>query len=384
MEEERFKMKLVFFLENPHYIGGGDYCIFKIAEYMSKRGHEILIFAKAKNAFFESYALPKNLKINYRFSFDSKFKGYGFINRIIDKIYTSLVINKYLKRNKDIDFLVGYLRDSAIKTSKLGKKFQIKTLNFFFESPPWMEIDLKNEWEKDYVGKFKKSWQRTKKAYLETDILIGNSKLSKKYCEKWINKKTQGVIFPGFDINFIDKNNKIKKQNQIIYIGRLSKFKNVDEIIMALSKINNPPKLIIVGDGEEKENLIKLSLELNVNVDFLGRQNDYEKINEIKKSILMVFPSSHEGFGMPPMEAIYCGVPCICSDKDIFKEVYENNVTYFKEHDIEDFVDKIKYILLMYKNGKLDLKNQIDFVKKYSWKKSAKDLEIILSNYLKK
>ena len=195
-----------------------------------------------------------------------------------------------------------------------------------------MERRLGKKFLEEFKGRFKKSWEQTKDAYLKADILIPNSELTRKECSAWLKKKIEDPVYPGVEVYKINDN--VKEENQIIYVGRLNKYKNVNEIINALAKIRNPPKLIIVGKGEEEGKLMELSKRLNVICELKGSLTDKEKFNEIKKSIFMVFPSSFEGFGMPPAEALTCGKPCICSDIPIFREIYEDKVEYFKEHDI--------------------------------------------------
>ena len=98
----------------------------------------------------------------------------------------------------------------------------------------------------------------------------------------------------------------------------------------------------------------------------------------------MVFPSSFEGFGIPPMEALACGIPCICSDIPILKEVYKDYVEYFKEHNIDDMSDRISYLLEnplhCNERGKIGKEYVED---NFGWDKSAQKLEMKLKDYLK-
>ena len=136
-------MRLVFLIDNGKVIGGGDYAQFKFAEYLAKRGHEIMIFAANKNEFLNNFPKLPNLRLKFRIEIPRVVKGVGKINKITEKIYTKLVIGPYLKKNsKSIDYLIGYLRKPAIKAVKLGKKYKIKTVNFIFENPVWMERQL--------------------------------------------------------------------------------------------------------------------------------------------------------------------------------------------------------------------------------------------------
>ena len=99
------------------------------------------------------------------------------------------------------------------------------------------------------------------------------------------------------------------------------------------------------GGGEEKQKLVRLANQAKVNCEFKGNVNDQEKWIEIKKSMFMVFPTSFEGFGMPPMEALYCEIPCICTDIPILKEVYQDKIEYFKENNVNDLCKKIEFLI---------------------------------------
>ncbi|MDR7664816.1 glycosyltransferase family 4 protein [Methanosarcina sp. Z-7115] len=102
----------------------------------------------------------------------------------------------------------------------------------------------------------------------------------------------------------------------IIFAGRLIKEKNVDVLIkaVALFKANFPEiRCCIVGDGPEREVLVRLAGELGVreNVDFAGFQEYEALIAKIKTSKVLVLPSSREGFGMVVIEAFACRVPVV-------------------------------------------------------------------------
>ncbi|WP_292343858.1 glycosyltransferase, partial [Methanohalophilus sp. DAL1] len=72
-------------------------------------------------------------------------------------------------------------------------------------------------------------------------------------------------------------------------------------------------KCCIIGDGPEKDRLLKLSRELEIagNVEFAGFLEYDALIARIKSSRVFVLPSSREGFGIIVIEAFACGVPVI-------------------------------------------------------------------------
>lgn len=101
----------------------------------------------------------------------------------------------------------------------------------------------------------------------------------------------------------------------IASVGQLSKRKNHGVVIKALKEINNPKIIyLIVGEGEERNNLTQLVREykLNKQVLLLGYRSDVNKILRITD--IFMFPSLQEGLPVSLMEAMATGLPCIVSD----------------------------------------------------------------------
>ena len=372
-------MKLIFLIDNHKTMGGGDYAQFKFAEYLAKSGHDVIVFAANKYPFLDNLKV-KNLDMRFRGEVPRTIKGIGMLNRLWGKLYSFFVIEPFIRKNHmNTDYIIGYLRESAINAVKLGKKYQIKTANFIFENPSWMKKQIGDRFIKEYKGKFRESWDKAQDAYKETYILIPNSHLTMEECSSWLHRKISEPVYPGVDS--IALGQKILEHEQIIYLGRLNEYKNVNEIIEALHLIEYPPKLVVIGEGEEKRRLMHLAEKLGIECEFKGELNDDDKWLEIRKSKFMIFPSSFEGFGMPPAESLMCGKPCICSDIPIFREVYKDKVEYFKEHNLNELTKKIEFLLDNPKYRKKRGESGRKYIlSRYSWEKSAAKIEKILKN----
>lgn len=147
------------------------------------------------------------------------------------------------------------------------------------------------------------------------------------------------------------------KKNDFILItcGRLVKRKAVDVLIRALGRIPSETfKLLIMGDGPERENLERIvqKMELGKRVTFLGFVNDDEKYKYLSAADIFTLTSMHEGFGIVYMEAMYCGLPVICSNEGGQTDFLKNkeNAILINVGDIDACVNAV---LLLYKDKKL-------------------------------
>jgi N-acetyl-alpha-D-glucosaminyl L-malate synthase BshA len=109
----------------------------------------------------------------------------------------------------------------------------------------------------------------------------------------------------------------------ITHISNIRKVKRVDDVIEIFDRIQQkmPAKLVIVGDGPEKESLEKLCEKKGITekVLFVGNSHEVDKI--LCFSDLFILPSEHESFGLVALEAMACGVPVISSNAGGLSEV---------------------------------------------------------------
>ncbi len=126
--------------------------------------------------------------------------------------------------------------------------------------------------------------------------------------------------------NFIDDdkykliNKIVSKNNKFIFltVGNMVEQKGIDILLESIalikSKIDNI-EFRIVGDGLKLESYISLSKELKIThlVNFLGKKNRDEVIEEFENCHAFVLPSKHESFGIVYIEALACGKPIIAT-----------------------------------------------------------------------
>lgn len=125
----------------------------------------------------------------------------------------------------------------------------------------------------------------------------------------------------------------------IVTIGTvktLSRNYGIDLLIRAFSEVRKKHpslslKLVIGGDGEDKDNLMSLTRRLNVDdtVEFLGKI-EHAKVPEVLNSLdIFVALSFSESFGVAVIEASACELPVVVSNTDGLAEVVDDNTTGF-------------------------------------------------------
>jgi glycosyltransferase involved in cell wall biosynthesis len=118
------------------------------------------------------------------------------------------------------------------------------------------------------------------------------------------------------------------KTYDILFVGRLTKQKGVEILLKAIKILKNEysrnMKIAIVGDGELKENLDNLTVELGVDreVKFLGVRKNIKEL--MVSSKIIVLPSRSEGFGIVIIEAMSNMLPVIATNVGGIPELIEN------------------------------------------------------------
>ena len=193
------------------------------------------------------------------------------------------------------------------------------------------------------------------------------------------------------------ENSKLKTQNSklkppyFLYVGNAYPHKNLEALIHAFAffhQLHPNVKLILVGKRDlfwkwlEKEmSEIKIPKEAVV---FHGYATEEELDALYQNATLYVFPSRHEGFGLPPLEAMARGVPVAASRSTAIPEILGDAALYFEPDDIEAMVKIMEQAL-----ADVDLRHSLrdkghKQIKKYSWKSMVEETLKVYEEYASK
>ena len=227
--------------------------------------------------------------------------------------------------------------------------------NTFFDKIKGLYINLKRKiiW----------SWYKYKVAQI-----ITVSKYAKEELVQYLNFAPSfiSVIYHGYDDNIFYRQSGAKPY--LLHVSAYQPKKNVDRIIEAYQAIEDKNKLPLIVVCPNYPTIInddKITL-INTHID------SKQIAKYMKEAYAFIFPSIHESFGMPLVEAMACGVPVITSNSTACPEIIANAgilVNPLSSEEIKNAIIK----LLQDKNLHDELaKNALERAKDFSWEKTAR------------
>ncbi len=198
----------------------------------------------------------------------------------------------------------------------------------------------------------------------KSDFVTSVSQSLKDDTLKLFNIKNEIQVIPNFiELDKIKKEDKSPCQRSVMandeeriitHISNFRKVKRIPDIIAIFNKIQKeiPAKLMMVGEGPEKEKAEQLCRELGIQdkVIFFGNSNEIDTI--LCQTDLFLLPSKTESFGLVALEAMACGVPVISSNAGGLPEVNKDGFS--------GYLSEVGDVDGMANNALKILKNQTD------------------------
>jgi len=315
---------------------------------------------------------------NLNFPFDQKNVHLIYVKNKINALTNFFILPFYTSKNKlDVCLYQNY-------APLWGAKKRVNYVHdaLFIDYPEYFS---KSErvyfWPMRYLSKFSHHVVTISHSEKQRMIKHGFSK------KENISVVHHGIGLTNSPIKEDNKNAFYKKydlpKNYILYLGRLNVRKNIQNLIKAMPKIETNTSLVIVGNDDHKTiNWDKLidSLQLSNRVIRVGYVASEDIHLFYKNASVFCFPSFAEGFGLPPLEAMYYKTPTVVSNTTSLPEVCSDASLYVNPKNIEDIALKINQVL-----ASKDLQHQLiekgkKRVLSFSWKKAANELLYILKS----
>ncbi len=162
-----------------------------------------------------------------------------------------------------------------------------------------------------------------------------------------------------------------------VFVGSLHPRKNVKRLIEAfeiVSKKNEEIRLVIVGSAMWKDEKIPISKELNNRIIFTGHLDTTELTKIMGSARALTYVPYFEGFGIPLVEAMRCGIPILSANTTCLPEVADDAAIYCDPFNVED-IAKGMFQLLVNENLTEELsRKSLKRSQYFSWENAAQQI----------
>ncbi|MCR4624657.1 MAG: glycosyltransferase family 4 protein [Lachnospiraceae bacterium] len=333
-------MKIAFFNGNMERSGGTERVLSIVANGLSLRGYEIVIFClTGKGPSF--YELEKDIKVYW-------IGSRGLQTNIISNLKK---LSKIMKEESpdflvDVDIILGFY--SVLLKVRFPKTHWIswEHFNYFTKFP--VNHNLRKV-ARFIVSRFSECLvvlSDEDKGYYQSNMRL-KCRIERIYnptpFENVSGEPADGVLASN---NTERAANARKRSKVVLAVGRLTRIKGYDMLLKSWKPVEkkHPDWMLrLVGDGEERENLEKEAAVLGLkNVEFTGRVEDVSKY--YKDAGFLVLSSRNEGFVMVLLEAMAFSLPAVAfACKAGVKEMVEDGVNGYlvPSGDIRTFAKKM-------------------------------------------
>lgn len=329
-------------------IGGQEKMLMEFLNILDSKKYEILLLIEENNGKRNDYIdrIPK--WVDYKFltteEFMNKIEKYQSSKNFLEKLYYSHLLK--LKKKISLKELKKYLNFSDIIIDyDMGL---LRNLH---------KINLQNKkiigWSHAGSGELLRKKQKRENVNKYDCIVTINETMKNGYLKNYNNKEVV-KIYNFLDFDLIEKKAEEKLEKDygkyIISVGSLTENKNHKLLINAFKilkdKYKVSEKLLIAGEGKERENLEKQIRELNLENDVLllgQKENPYKYI---KNSELYVISSKDESFSLTLVEAMFLKKLVISVKSNGPIEILKNNkYGVLVENNANEMAEKINYYL---------------------------------------
>lgn len=162
-------------------------------------------------------------------------------------------------------------------------------------------------------------------------------------------------------------------EKYLLAIGGSEYRKNMQRLINVYQRyFSSAYKLVVIG-GKWRDVDLPGKYANDKKIRFLTNIPEEDLIAIYNMAEVFVFPSFYEGFGIPVLEGMACGVPVITSNVSSMPEVGGDAAVYFDPYNENDMAEKIGMVLKDRNLRQTMTDRGLNKVKEYSWEKCAEE-----------
>ena len=320
--------------------------------------------------FFYNNAKPVNLPVFNQSNVS--YRGFQYSNKLLSLSFNFLNRPKIDKMIGGVDvFFMPNINFCAL-SSNCRRVITVHDLSFL--RYPYFYTLKSRLWHQNLLAK---------KIIQQADAIIAVSDSTKNDLIDLLNIEAGKikVIAEGVDGKFQPTDNQIelarvKKRYKLpekflLFLGTLEPRKNIESIISAFNQLKTDHYLVIGGDRGWKSKTIRDLAAKNAKIKIIGYVAEEDKRGLYSLADIFVYPSYYEGFGLPLIEAMACGVPVIAGSNSSQAEVINSAGLLVDPYNVNEIKQAIEFILQDEVLRDKLIKNGLARAKAYNWAKTA-------------
>lgn len=278
------------------------------------------------------------------------------------------VFNGYLWEQIDLPLFLFFLKSPLlINLANLAPVFYFNKLLTLHDTA-YLDTPQSFNWRFKFAYKLLVPLLLISSKKILTVSEFSKSRIIRNY--KFVSPNSIKVIFNGSNFR-LEKYNNQKKKKIILSVASHDKRKNTALLVSAFNLFNKKGLYRLILVGKQGKAFKRMETNEYINVEYRDNVSDRDLEELYLSCDLCVNLSSYEGFGLPVLEALTLGAKVLCSDIEVFRELYGDNVFFTKITDPSIVSSSINRALSSNSLPALD-------INKYSWRKTADNLSLII------
>ena len=307
--EEGQNVRIAIFVTNvSNTYGGGRLAAFLLAQCLARAGADVCFVTNAKPVFYDelkNFAAPCSIQLYLTKDF-----VVGMPSGMFD---IGIVVPG---QSQDRQFYIG-ARGFVIQRGA-------KLVLFNFETPNWFNAFSP-------TARDEGAWIEWRRCVEDGCLILSNSKESMRFAQRYYCSHSRTTFFDYWHqpIN-ITALNKVAPQYRdkrvVCFVRAQDPHKGAQDLMDVLSDdLRGWTLSLIVGspklDDDYRESIQAVAARHGIRIEIKPLISDIGKFIELKRARMLLYPSLFEGYGIPPIEALSAGTPCVCYDLPVFREV---------------------------------------------------------------
>ncbi|RVT90589.1 glycosyltransferase [Rhodovarius crocodyli] len=331
--EVRNPLRVAIFVTNVSgTYGGGRLAAFLLAHCLARVGAEVSFVTNAKPVFYE------------------ELKDFGHPGRVATYITKDFHLGLPEGGFDVVMVIPGQSQDRLFYIGARGfaKRRGARLALFNFETPNWFNSFSPTARSEDM-------WREWRRCIEDGCLVLSNSEQSMRFAQRYYVSHPATTFFDYWhqpiNVQALARVQPQYREKRIVcFVRARDPHKGGQDLIDVLSEdLRGWTLSLIVGstklDEDYRAAIQSTAKRHGIGIEVRTLVSDTEKFLELKRARMLVYPSHFEGYGIPPVEALSAGTPCVCYDLPVFREVCGDALITAPIGDIEGLRAGIRQVL---------------------------------------